>query len=212
MDRNVYQFAEDPTAKLTVAGNNSSDLSGYRALWDTIGPETNEDRSIVASSAELLYSVPGGTVQTADLSLSNDSVAAVGLGDAGDSYTPTTDILGVDRGGSPDAGAYECVVAQVDADGDGVADSADNCTQAANPDQCDSNGDGYGNLCDGDINNNNSTGAQDDVLFRQQMGQPSASPIYNVADINCNGGVNSQDYVLFRSLLGSPPGPSGLVP
>jgi hypothetical protein len=99
-----------------------------------------------------------------------------------------------------------------DADADGVPDSSDNCTLVANQNQCDSDGDGYGNRCDGDFNDNAATNAQDYVLFRGQLGKPSVAPIYNEADLNCNGVVNAQDGVLFRSLLGASPGPSGLVP
>ena len=36
----------------------------------------------------------------------------------------------------------------VDGDGDGVPDSADNCPEAANPDQADTDGDGIGDACD----------------------------------------------------------------
>jgi len=99
-----------------------------------------------------------------------------------------------------------------DVDGDGVENSLDNCTLLANPTQCDSDADGYGNRCDGDMNNNTTTNAQDYVLFRAQLGQPSVSPTYNQADLNCDSTVNAQDYVLFRSRLGQPSGPSGLVP
>ena len=35
-----------------------------------------------------------------------------------------------------------------DADGDGVADTADNCADSVNPDQADSDGDGIGDVCD----------------------------------------------------------------
>ncbi len=98
-----------------------------------------------------------------------------------------------------------------DADADGVPDPADNCRMAANADQCDSDSDGYGNRCDGDLNNNGATNAQDTTLFRAQLGQPSAPPGYNEADFNCSGVVNAQDTTMFRALLGSPPGPSGLV-
>jgi hypothetical protein len=94
-----------------------------------------------------------------------------------------------------------------DTDGDGVPDSSDNCTLRSNANQCDSDADGYGNRCDGDLNNNLSTNAQDTTLFRQQLGQPSVAPTYNKADINCSGAVNAQDTTLFRGLLGSPPGP-----
>ncbi len=99
-----------------------------------------------------------------------------------------------------------------DTDGDGVIDGIDNCTTVANPEQCDSDGDEYGNRCDGDFSDNNATNAQDTTLFRQQLGAPSAAPKYNAADLNCNGAVNAQDTVIFRGLLGSPPGPSGWRP
>jgi len=117
-----------------------------------------------------------------------------------------------DKGLSTTSAVVTADVTNSDLDGDGIADSLDNCTLSANPAQCDSDGDGYGNHCDGDLNGNGFTNAQDYLLFRAQLDQPSAGPTYNPADLNCNGFVNSQDYVLFRSLLGSPPGPSGLVP
>ena len=99
-----------------------------------------------------------------------------------------------------------------DTDGDGVPDPSDNCTLVSNPTQCDSDADGYGNHCDGDLNNNTFTNSQDYILFRAQLGLPSVAPIYNQADLNCNGFVNSQDYILFRQRLGQPSGPSGLHP
>ncbi|MBL8200438.1 MAG: thrombospondin type 3 repeat-containing protein [Chromatiales bacterium] len=98
-----------------------------------------------------------------------------------------------------------------DTDGDGVADAIDNCTQVANPTQVDSDQDGYGNRCDGDLNNDGVINSQDTTLYRQQLGQPSLAPGYNKADINANGSVNSQDTTMFRQLLGLPPGPSGLA-
>jgi len=99
-----------------------------------------------------------------------------------------------------------------DTDGDGVPDTLDNCTLEANPEQCDTDGDGYGNRCDGDFNNNGFTNAQDTIFLRQQLGQPSVPPTYNEADLNCNEFVNAQDTTLFRTRLGVPSGPSGLVP
>lgn len=98
-----------------------------------------------------------------------------------------------------------------DADLDGIPDATDNCTLVENPIQCDSDGDGFGNRCDGDFNQNNVTNSQDYILFRSQIGQPSLPPAYNSRDINCNGVVNSQDYILFRGLLGQAPGPSAQV-
>jgi hypothetical protein len=111
------------------------------------------------------------------------------------------------------AGTFQgYAVTPTDTDADGVPDSTDNCIEVPNASQCDSDGDGYGNHCDGDLNNNGFTNAQDYILFRTQLGQSSVAPTYNQADLNCNGFVNSQDYVVFRSRLGVPSGPSGLVP
>jgi Thrombospondin type 3 repeat len=125
---------------------------------------------------------------------------AVRAGDIGDVPFPDADGDGVADAIDPDD------------DNDTVLDTADNCTLLSNPTQCDSDGDGYGNRCDGDLNDNDFTNSQDTTLFRQQLGQPSVGPTYNEADLNCNGVVNSQDTTLFRQLLGSPPGPSGLHP
>ena len=52
---------------------------------------------------------------------------------------------------------FEVVSADVDSDGDGIADSADNCSSVANSDQLDSDGDGVGNACDNCINNANAS-------------------------------------------------------
>lgn len=98
-----------------------------------------------------------------------------------------------------------------DGDGDGVPDAEDNCTLAANASQCDSDGDGFGNACDADLNNNDATNAQDYGIFRTRLGNGGSNP-YDIADLNCNGTVNAQDYGILRSLLGSPPGPSGVAP
>jgi len=106
--------------------------------------------------------------------------------------------------------SYYIFAPQVDTDGDGVVDALDNCRLLSNATQVDSNGDGYGNRCDGDLNNNGTTNAQDTTLYRQQLGQPSVAPNYNAADINANGAVNAADTTLFRARLSAPPGPSGI--
>lgn len=100
----------------------------------------------------------------------------------------------------------------VDSDRDGIPDFRDNCTLLANPRQVDSDADGYGNRCDGDLNGNGIVNAQDVALLRGQLHKPSLSPVYNPADINANGVVNAQDVAMHRKLLAMPPGPSGLKP
>jgi hypothetical protein len=134
-------------------------------------------------------------------------------------YTPNPGYIGLDSleywvesGVLVDYGEVIVDVFNPDPDGDGIVDSVDNCRQVPNPIQCDSDGDGYGNHCDGDLTGNGVTNAQDSVVFRGQLGRTSTAPIYNAADLNCSGAVNAQDTVLFRQLLGKPPGPSGLHP
>jgi hypothetical protein len=137
--------------------------------------------------------------------------------DGGQSIPNVTDNY---AGFAPDLGAWERGVPlpvygvrpAADTDLDGVPDSIDNCATLANANQCDSDNDGFGNRCDGDLNNNGVTNAQDYVIFRGVLGGASIAPGYNVGDLNCNGFVNAQDYVLFRQRLGQPPGPSGLAP
>ncbi|MEO1574580.1 MAG: proprotein convertase P-domain-containing protein, partial [Pseudomonadota bacterium] len=75
-----------------------------------------------------------------------------------------------------------------DSDGDGIADDVDNCTLAANPDQTDSNGDGFGNACDADLNNDCVVNVVDLGLLRSVFFTADAD-----ADFNGDGIVNVVD-------------------
>ena len=90
-----------------------------------------------------------------------------------------------------------------DTDGDGIQDSLDNCTLVANTDQRDTNGDGFGNICDADLNQDLKTDLSDFSLFRSVF--TTADPD---ADFDGSGTVNLTDFSLFRVMFGSPPGPS----
>ncbi len=134
-------------------------------------------------------------------------------------YTPSPGYVGPDSfeywletGPLVDYAVVNITVTNPDLDDDGVLNNVDNCVLVPNPSQCDSDGDGYGNYCDGDFTGNRLTNAQDTVVMRQLLQDPSVPPTYNQGDINCNGFVNAQDTALFRKLLGKPPGPSGLHP
>ncbi len=101
----------------------------------------------------------------------------------------------------------------LDTDSDGVPDAADNCTVLVNTDQLDADGDGYGNLCDGDLNNSGFVTAADFGLLRDVLGQAaSASPMAAAADLNGSGAVTTADFGLLRAMLGTAPGPSGVAP
>lgn len=93
-----------------------------------------------------------------------------------------------------------------DSDGDGIPDDLDNCILVPNPDQRDSDGDGYGNACDGDLDNNGFVNFADLAILQARFGTRDAD-----ADLDGNGVVNFADLARFRELFGRRPGPSGLV-
>ena len=95
----------------------------------------------------------------------------------------------------------------VDTDGDGIADVLDNCTTIANADQRDSNGDGFGNRCDADLNDDGTTNFVDLGLFRDVFFSNDED-----ADFSGDGAVNVIDLGVLRQLFFASPGPSGLVP
>lgn len=94
-----------------------------------------------------------------------------------------------------------------DSDEDGVLDNADNCTLVPNPDQRDTNGDGYGNICDPDLDDNGIVAPIDAILMRQVLFTPDAD-----ADLDGNGLVGRVDVGILRNYMLKPPGPSGVAP
>jgi Dockerin type I domain/Thrombospondin type 3 repeat len=100
---------------------------------------------------------------------------------------------------------------QTDTDKDGIPDYADNCTLVPNPDQLDSDGDGYGNACDADLNNDGKVNSLDLGLFKRAFGSGDGDEdLKAAADFNGDQKVNSLDLGLFKQMFNKPPGPSGL--
>ncbi|MEO1576412.1 MAG: thrombospondin type 3 repeat-containing protein, partial [Pseudomonadota bacterium] len=95
------------------------------------------------------------------------------------------------------------VVAE-DTDDDLVFDFLDNCTLVANADQRDTDGDGYGNACDPDLNNDGIVNVID--LGQLRLAFFSTGPDLD-ADFNGDGVVNVVDLGILRSLFFRPPGP-----
>ena len=92
--------------------------------------------------------------------------------------------------------------AGVDTDLDGIHDLADNCLQTANPDQLDSNGDGYGNACDPDLDGDNDVDTADLALMKAAFFGSDAD-----ADLDGSGGVDFLDLGVMASFYGGAPGP-----
>ena len=101
----------------------------------------------------------------------------------------------------------------IDSDFDGITDDSDNCTLVANPDQLDTDGDGYGNLCDGDLNDDGSTNTLDLNLYKLAHRTRLGDANYDVdADFNGDGVINTLDLNIYKGLHRKPPGPSCCAP
>ncbi|MBT8145116.1 MAG: hypothetical protein KJO55_10465, partial [Gammaproteobacteria bacterium] len=109
--------------------------------------------------------------------------------------------------GFPQAELVRENVPPPDSDGDGVVDDVDNCTIAANADQTDTDGDGYGNACDPDFNNDGSVNFIDLQIMKQAFF--SADPD---VDLTGDGIVNFADLQILKLLFFGSPGPSGIAP
>ena len=95
-----------------------------------------------------------------------------------------------------------------DVDADGIIDILDNCTQAANADQLDTDGDLYGNACDADFNNDGIVNSLDTGPFKAAFYTSG-----NIeTDLNGDSIVNSLDLGIYKKVITLAPGPSGLVP
>lgn len=95
----------------------------------------------------------------------------------------------------------------IDIDGDGLDDNSDNCILLPNPVQRDTDGDGFGNYCDPDLNNDLVINAADLAIFKTKFFSSDAE-----ADLNGDGVVNAADLAILKTMFFKPPGPSGLVP
>jgi len=101
-----------------------------------------------------------------------------------------------------------------DRDGDGIANRNDNCPRDANPDQRDTNGDGLGNLCDADVDNDgdvdssggriypvNARGDLEAVTLTARNG-----PYEPDHDLDGDGRVDEADLIRVQLALSRPPG------
>ena len=99
-----------------------------------------------------------------------------------------------------------------DADADGVPDSIDDCTlvpngPGQNGGQRDTDGDGFGNACDPDLNEDGVVNARDLAQLKALFFKHDAN-----ADLDGDGVVNAKDLARLKSYFFKPPGPSGVAP
>ena len=168
-----------------------------------------------------LIAWPLASIQAAVMSSSNYQVKSYVIGGGGGAATSANYQLKVTAIGQSMASAvdeslsasYRLSVGYLhtlpDTDGDRVIDLGDNCTLVVNPNQRDTDSDGYGNLCDADLNNNGSVNTLDFGLFKLSFGHTGTG--LN-ADFNGDGRVNTLDFGRFKQMFGKPVGPSGIAP
>lgn len=89
-----------------------------------------------------------------------------------------------------------------DADGDGVEDSLDNCLTEPNAVQRDTDGDGFGNVCDPDFDQNGAVDFLDLGALRGGDGTADAN-----LDLDGSGVVDAADLNLLQSRFFGAPGP-----
>ena len=108
----------------------------------------------------------------------------------------------------------------LEGDGDGIPDVLDKCTEDSRngtaPSTCDSDCDGYGNVCDADFDQNFISSAGDFGSYFIPAFKGLIAPTRG-QDMDCNGTVNAIDFSQYfvpkfkGALGGNAPGPSGLA-
>lgn len=105
----------------------------------------------------------------------------------------------------------------LDLDGDGHFDARDNCLLIPNPQQRDTDGDGFGNFCDSDVNGDGRiTTSWGETFPRSARGDLEAIALtakngrYDANhDLDGDGRVDERDVSISQLQLFMPPGPSG---
>jgi hypothetical protein len=94
----------------------------------------------------------------------------------------------------------------IDTDGDGVLDIDDNCSDAPNDTQEDTDGDECGNLCDADYDDNGVVTFLDFSAFSAAFGTMDVEKDHTPP---VTGPVAFLDFSFFSAHFGDSPGPSG---
>jgi len=233
----VHTYATDGIYDVSlVVTDNDSDLSAPSVTTASIepapqdpvadpgGPYNGVEGIAVAFNGSGSFDPDGGNITQYDWDF-GDGNTGIGVAPshiyAADGSYPVT-LTVVDDDGALSAPVSTTADIASDQDGDGTPDDLDNCTLVANgpdiPDlggnsQLDTDGDGYGNMCDGDLNNDGDTNTLDLNLYKQAHRTSTGDPNYNAdADFNGDGEINTLDLNIYKGLHRLPPGPSCCAP
>ncbi len=211
-----------------VAG--SDYVEGYHShafVWsiETSGQPDNDGDGYTAAGGDChdgsAAAHPGAAEICDGLDNDCDGTVDEGFDNDGDGYSPCLDDCRDDNAEIHPGAEERCNRLDDDCDGvvdespdydfDGVGHCQDNCTTWRNPQQVDSDFDGYGDACDPDYNNDGAVGIPDFNVIRSQFGRTNADPGFApICDHNGDGAVGITDFNLFRLYFGGEPGPSGL--
>ena len=190
----LYSGAYGVSADGSVVVGSSHSSGNEAFIWDSTNGMREVDEVLTALGADLT----GWTLRTAT-GISADGLTLVGYGTNPDGFTEgwIANLSCYNGGGDDSDSIPEC---PGDKDGDSVADRSDNCTEDANPEQVDSDADGYGNLCDADYDGDGVVSGRDFLLFRSTFGKrASQRGFLAVADADGDGVIAGTDFLAFRS-------------
>ena len=187
-------------------------------IADPNGPYNGIESQVVVFDGSASFDPDGGSITQYDWDFGDGNTGT----DVAPSHTYiaagnyTVSLIVVDDEGAISTSATTTADIASDQDRDGTPDNIDNCILHANgpliPDaggniQRDTDGDGYGNVCDPDFDNNLIVNAADLALFKTKFFTQDPD-----TDLNGDGIVNAGDLAILKSFFFKPPGPSGLVP
>lgn len=186
-------LVRNPDDNAFVVFGRNADAGNFPPEFDvsTLLPENGGDGSegfVVVGAHNNFESVSGAA------DVNDDGIADLVLGDSHGSFH------------LDDPGVTYVIYGQAgDSDGDEIANNVDNCREVPNQDQRDTDGDGFGNICDADLNNDcivnfADLGELETVFFTSDPD----------ADFDGDGAVNFSDLGIMKTAFFLPPGPAGL--
>ena len=152
----------------------------------------------------------GNQTYAIDLAVYRDQIIALTRPECANEVDDDGDTF-VDWPDDPDCDSELGLTELPDQDVDGVGDPEDNCLTVANADQHDTNLDGYGNICDGDFDDDEAVTGVDFTAFKLSYLKGEGEPGYDEdIDLDGDSAVTANDFSEFREMYLGPPGPSGL--
>ena len=176
-DNDTVSDATDncPLTPNTNQANNDGDAQG-----DVCDPDDDNDG--VADAADNCHFTANADQTDAD---------ADGQGDACDADDDNDGVLdGSDQCPGTAPGTQVNAAGCPDADGDGVADTGDNCPTNSNPDQLNTDGDGQGDACDSDDDNDGFTDAVETTAGSDPRNANSTPEVCDGVDNDLDEGVD----------------------